>query len=214
MDKKFELLKKIIPCLEDFFQDNKSGGQTEVLDFANWLSQQEHKRLGVRELGDPRTQIEGAENVASRIAYHVDRLHKYAKYYMKQALKDTPMVSNDDFGYLASLAFVDSMQKSELIQMNVGEIPSGMEVIKRLLKNKLIAEFEDPGDKRAKRVCITPMGKQTFFGILPKMSKVSELVKGNLTPEEMQTLYGLLQKLDQHHEFLYPRRQALSGILH
>lgn len=210
MERKFELLKKIIPKVESFFQSGKGRGQEEVLDFANWLVQEEHERLGARPAGDPRLEIEAADNLASRIAYHVDRLHKYTKFYLKQAMKDSPMVANDDFGFLASLAFADSMQKSELIQLNVGEIPSGMEVIKRLLRNGLLAEFEDPADKRAKRVRITPLGKQAFFEILPKMNKVSELVKGNLTPEELQTLYTLLQKLDQHHEFLYPRRQTVA----
>jgi DNA-binding MarR family transcriptional regulator len=213
MEKKFELLKKIVLQIENYFQSVKGGDQCDVLDFANWLVKDAHNNLAIRAEGDPRSQIEGTENVASKIAYHVDRLHKYAKFYIKQAMRETPMVTNDDFGYLASLAFVDSMQKSELIQINVGEIPSGMEVIKRLLKNKLITEFSDPTDKRAKRVRITPLGRQQFFEILPKMSKVSDLVKGNLTQEEMLTLYHLLQKLDQHHEYLYPRRQALAETL-
>lgn len=211
MDKKFTLTKKIISAIEDYENNGLHSEHLDVLNFAEWLAQEERLKISSRSNpDDPRIQIETSEDIASRVCYHVERLNKYAKFYLKLAMKDTELVGGDDFAYLAALAFTPSMKKTELIAMNVGEIPTGMEVIKRLIKHELVIDFQDENDKRARRLKLTSKGRETFQSMLPKMSIIAGIVKGNLNNEEIKQLYELLKKLDLHHEKIYPVRQTLS----
>ncbi|MCH8554807.1 MAG: winged helix DNA-binding protein [Schleiferiaceae bacterium] len=211
MEKKFALTKKIVSAIEHYEKLGNEPDHLELLNFAEWLAQEERLKLTTRAQDDPRVHIENSEDIASRVCYHVERINKYAKYYMKLAMKDTELVSGDDFAYLAALAFSPSMKKTELISLNVGEIPTGMEVIKRLLKHGLVADYQDLEDKRARRIKLTEKGRALFYEMLPKMNIISGIVKGNLTNREIKQLYELLQKLDLHHEKLYPVRQTLSS---
>jgi DNA-binding MarR family transcriptional regulator len=95
------------------------------------------------------------------------------------------------------------------------EKTSGTEVINRLIKRGMIFETADQNDKRSIRVSITKSGREEILRILPLMSKVTEIVVGNLSPEEINTLSYLLKKLDYFHNDIYinKRGEPLSDIL-
>ena len=109
----------------------------------------------------------------------------------------------------------DSLSKTELINKNVHEKTTGMEIIKRLLRMGLISQFDDDLDKRSQRVAITEKGKYTIFSILDKMEDVSKIVSGNLSDLEKHTLKQLLEKLDHFHYdiFINDRQTELSDII-
>ncbi len=79
----------------------------------------------------------------------------------------------------------------------------------------MIFETADQNDKRSKRVSITKSGREEILRILPLMTKVTEIVVGNLSVEEINTLSYLLKKLDYFHNNIYisKRGQSLSDIL-
>ncbi len=95
------------------------------------------------------------------------------------------------------------MTKTELCNHNLLEITSGNEIIKRLLKNKLIEEYKDPDDRRSKRVKITDEGKKLLIQSFSKMDKVSRIVAGNLGTEEKIELLTILNKLDDFHKVIH-----------
>ena len=121
----------------------------------------------------------------------------------------------DEFSFLITLMTYDSLSKSELITKQVMEKTSGTEVIHRLVKRGMIVETADQNDKRSIRVSITKSGREEILRILPLMSKVTEIVVGNLSAEEINTLSYLLKKLDYFHNDIYinKRGQPLSDIL-
>ena len=84
---------------------------------------------------------------------------KHYKMYCKEALVDTDINSPDEYSFLYHLSLVDSFRKMELIHIHLLEAPSGIEVIKRLLKKDFIEEFDDPDIKRDKRGRRTQKGK-------------------------------------------------------
>ena len=75
-------------------------------------------------------------------------LYRYAKEYVKVALRDSPLSTPDEFSFLITLYPNTSRTKTELINEMVLNKTSGMEVIKSLLNKDLIREYEDPEDKR------------------------------------------------------------------
>ena len=138
-----------------------------------------------------------------RISYFVWLMSKYAKTYVKKALKDSPLVGLDDFGFLISLCYGGDKTKTELIQQNINEVSSGMEVIKRLEKNGLIKSYQDENDKRATRLTGTPKGQQILAIAMQEMFKASNIIAGNLNDEERLNLLTILNKLHGFHKPIY-----------
>ena len=102
----------------------------------------------------------------------------------KKVLYDSDLVSMDGHTFLSMLNHNDSIRKMELIKANYSEVSSGIEVIKRLLRKGFIEEFNDPNDKRSKRVRITNVGKMEHEKTLPDLRKVLDIMAGNLSDEK------------------------------
>lgn len=140
------------------------------------------------------------ETVVARL---VVVMNKYAKSYIKRALSGSPIQTGDEFVFLLFLLTFPSLTKTELINKNLLEKTSGIEIIKRLLKAGLVREFDDEQDRRSKRIALTDLGRAEVLKVLPKIHQVSFLVSGNLSANERKTLAYLLTKLDHYHHDIY-----------
>jgi DNA-binding MarR family transcriptional regulator len=87
----------------------------------------------------------------------------------------------------------------ELIKMHHLEPPSGIEVLKRLLNKGLIEEFDDPDDKRAKRIKITEKGRKELQIVMPKMSEVFGLMTAELSLNEKLHMLAFLKQMSDFH---------------
>jgi DNA-binding MarR family transcriptional regulator len=83
----------------------------------------------------------------------------------------------------------------ELVELHNLEAPTGIEIIKRLLKHKFIEEFPDPDDKRAKRIMITKNGKKELQTLKPKIDMIFNKFTDGLTLNEKIQISGILDKL-------------------
>jgi DNA-binding MarR family transcriptional regulator len=144
----------------------------------------------------------------------VSLMYRYARHYVKKAMKGSPLQTMEEFGFLMALVTRDSMTKTELILTAVMEKTSGTEVIRRLVKLGLVREFPDLEDKRSVRVAITDKGRVAAFSLLPNMESVAKIVSGNLSSAEISTLFRLLKKLDHFHNdnFLNKRNASLEEL--
>ena len=142
-------------------------------------------------------------------------LFRYAKSYIKKALKSSSIQTADEFVLLITLLTHESLTKTALVNKLVIEKTSGAEVIKRMLNLKLIRQFEDTIDKRSIRVSITALGRKTILKVIPNMYLVSQVVAGNLSAQEKNTLAFLMKKLDYHHHhiFMNQRHDNLEDLL-
>jgi DNA-binding MarR family transcriptional regulator len=124
---------------------------------------------------------------------------RYYKAYAKRVLGESELSSPDGFSFLYHLSLVDSYRKMELIKMHHLEPPSGIEVLKRITNKRLIEEFEDADDKRARRIKITEKGKKELQNILPKMSKVFRLMTAELSLNEKLHVLAFLKQMNDFH---------------
>lgn len=205
MDSKFTLLEKILPHINEYVE---RGGEPDPNRFARWLTQsvEEWEVSEVKIVDTPNfnpVELMKKSDPNAALSFYLVRLNKYAKYYLKDAFAGTPLKSADDFAYVAALANVASLTKSELIQMNVGETSGGMDIIKRLERERVLETFMDEKDKRAKRVRLTEFGKGVFFSILQPLQRVGRIVKAHLKPEDVERLVEVLAVLDAFHQKIY-----------
>lgn len=130
-------------------------------------------------------------------------LYRYAKHYLKKTFSKTSFKSIDEFGFLATLLKEKSLLKNELITRHLLEFSSGSEILKRLINSKLVKEFPDEIDKRAKRVSLTEKGTKEIISAFEEMFKVSEIIIGNLSKTELNEALFIFNKLTYFHQHIY-----------
>jgi DNA-binding MarR family transcriptional regulator len=153
--------------------------------------------------------------VATDVSILVSLLFRYAKMYIKKALKDSRINSADEFSFLITLLTHESLSKKEMIQLQVMEKTSGIEILNRLIAQNFIHQYDDETDRRSKKLQITESGRREVLSVLPKMNLVSKIVVGNLSVEEQNTLTYLMRKLDHFHNDIYlnDKDQELEVII-
>jgi DNA-binding MarR family transcriptional regulator len=83
----------------------------------------------------------------------------------------------------------------EIVNMHNLEAPTGIEIIKRLLKNGLIEEFPDQQDRRAKRIKLSQTGLNELTTLKPAIDSIFREFTSNLDLNEKIQLSGILDKL-------------------
>jgi DNA-binding MarR family transcriptional regulator len=208
MDRSIHLLEALIPLIKSF-QDQRSSG--DLMDFLRYGLAVEHAKESTEQCSDSAIGLmQGYQNAGAQLAFHVHRLHKYTKYYIKEAFKGHSILNADEFSFLVAILEEGPMNKSALIAFNVHEYPSGMEVIKRLIQKGLLLEKMDPEDRRNKIIHATEQGKNVFIQCAVEMSKVSKVMQADLTLEELTSLNAVLARLDHFHERIYKDGDSFS----
>jgi MarR family transcriptional regulator, lower aerobic nicotinate degradation pathway regulator len=193
MKKSFELLSELLPLIEAYEQCNDDANVNVFLEFAYAKKQNTAKEAAAADKNVVQTQ-------ANQVGFYLNMLFRFMKIYTKTALKTRDVATMDDFSFLATIHQIGSIRKTDLIKNNMIEIPSGIEIIKRLVKNNLVSEHPDEQDKRAVLLKITDYGKSELFEIFAEMNKVGLLLAGNLSTDELSDLHHLLEKLAHHHQ--------------
>lgn len=208
-----DVLIEIIDQLYQFDVDYQLDEPYTLKDFVGYLN----THVGVEKTtmrkieGDAEKHIQSIRQESnSDISILITLMFRYAKGYIKKALHNSPIQTADEFAFLITLMTHDSLTKTELINKQVMEKTSGVEVIKRLLSQQMVREFADENDKRSVRVAITPKGRKELAMVLPEMAKVSKIVVGNLTQAEINTLSYLLKKLDFFHNDIFMNKRTLQ----
>jgi len=191
----YDLLKEVIAVLEVFEQET---GQQDLSAFSDWLQQ---RQSDLEEAKIPRTRWDDyPPNLDAHIAMSIGGLNAHAKHYIKTALKNTELKGLQDFTFLATLISQGDLRKTDLIALNMLEFSPGMEVIRRLLRNGFIADYENPEDGRSRRVLITSEGKVVFEKAMEQIQKVNRIVVGNLSDAEKHGLLLKMRKLIGFHQ--------------
>lgn len=206
---KYKLLAEILPYLDQF--EEKGGGET-IDDFVAWM--QTAPILEKEASANVLKSVPLQGNVNAQICQLIALMYKYVRFYYKKGFKNSLLQTMEDFGFLATLAMFGDLRKNKLIQKNTSEFTSGMEVIRRLERNKLIESFSDPEDKRARRVQITKKGQGVFFQALPVLQQMGDIATGKLTEVEKQQLFELLNKLNYfHNPIFHDEKETLLDII-
>lgn len=196
----FELLHTIIDQFEIFEKDTTKSKTASIEDFAAFiLAQSEVKKPKESSKQNKITQDEIEVGISRLLVY----MYRYARIHLKNAMVDFPELINEDFTYLYTLVRYGNMTKIQLIERNIHEKSSGLEIIKRLLKHELVSESEDQNDKRSKQIMLTEKGKTAFHDSVETTTNVAKLISGNLNYEEKNTFFYLLKKLDSFHNPIY-----------
>ncbi len=213
--KSYQLLRQLISLVEEH-EEEQNGREISLQNFTGFLLNKASNPNGV--FVNSEVRFGDKETSALEIAYQLDNnigrlfvfMSRYAKSYIKKALKETPLQTAEDFTALAILMTHDHLSKSELINYNLQEKTSGTEVIRRLISANLVRQWDDVKDKRSKHIAITDAGKTLLYGVFEDMNNVGKMITGQLTIAEKITLQHLLQKLENFHLAHYEKKTISS----
>lgn len=203
-----EILFELIEHLDKYEHESaQANAELTTSDFLGYLNTHfKHQNVKVEQLNKGEQfdwQSPNQQGPSTDISILIVLLFRYAKGYMKKALKNSRINTADEFSYLMSLMVSDSMNKSELIQNQIMEKTSGTDIINRLIKQGLVEQFADENDKRSVRIRITAQGRNEIIVLLPRMRVVSQIVVGNLSETEKNMLAYLLRKLEVFHNEIF-----------
>lgn len=143
------------------------------------------------------------ELLNGRLGRMLGRLAKYVNIYSKKAFAESGINNVEDVIYLGVLQMMGNPRKTDLINAMLSEFPSGIDIIKRLIKLELVEETPDQEDKRSKRLHLTEKGSQCLLGSMPLINRVSALAFTTLNTAEKMLLLQLLGRLEDFHDQHY-----------
>lgn len=192
MKTSLEIIKEIVYWLEIFSKENPEN-EPNLESFILWLN----SKLFSENHMDESENSPGTLDM--ELSFLLVMQSKFYKAYAKKVLGQSELSSPDSFSFLYHLSLVDSYRKMELIKMHQVEPPSGIEVLKRLLNKELIVEFDDPDDRRARRIRISETGKKEIKTIMPKMQKVFHLMSAEMSLNEELHVVAFLRQMSDFH---------------
>lgn len=185
----------------DHFQKSHPQNQQSLEDFRMHLNQRAYQRETPRNLSEKfDLKVYDLEN---EIAKQVILLGRYSKQLIRKSLENHPALANEDFTYLFRMMDYKSLTKMQLIEKNAHEKQTGIEIIKRLVKNGLFKESPDENDKRSTRISVTEKGRNVFLDSMQDITKVSRIMCGQLSLKEKEALLSSLKKLNTFHHTVY-----------
>lgn len=195
-----DLVLEVIQKLKNFHENEHKCGST-LEDFRNFLNEEAYKNEAPTQLAQKyEMEVNDLEN---EIAKQIILLNRYAKLLIKKALQDCGSLVNEDFTYLFRLMDYKSLTKSQLVEKNAHEKQTGIEIIKRLVKNNLIAESPDENDRRSVRISVTEKGAKVFRESMNHITLASKIMCGTFDINEKRNFLASLKKLNLFHHTIY-----------
>ncbi len=202
----YELIKQLVDLTGEFVK-GRMDKDIHIKSFTNWLSKRMDGTVSIEEY-----EITG-HSIEAEIAAHIGRMSRYSNTYIKSAMVDLPFATDMDFAFTAILHRAGPIGKTDLIRKMAYDKSSGMEVIKRLLKNGIIEQFPNPNDKRGKLLRLTKYGEENVIKAYAEAHKAAKTVSGCLIKSEQIILLRTLKKLDEFHLPIYLEEEKDLNVI-
>jgi DNA-binding MarR family transcriptional regulator len=196
----------VIPLLEKWEIFTRENTQKDIYAFARWLLTK-----GQTEAVSP--EVASGKNLenASRVAIQLTRLQRYLTLYIRPVVKVLGFTKEHEYNFLYQVGRMSRPNKNELSRENMVELSTGRDIIRRLISRKLILEKEDPEDKRASLLLLTPKGRKILEKSYVQIAESFTDFLGDLSSLEQKQLIQLLSKVN-HYQAVKNNREILGYL--
>ena len=208
MTNNYALLKQIIDFFGEFEQQEK---QMNLLDFSYWVI----SRLSVEQKSDKPAlkknsaqiveSIQNTTNPNNKTSFleSVSRIARYHDFYIRKALLELNINSRLDFLFLKSVNDLEKAKKTDLINMHLLEYTTGMDTINRLIKNGILYESQDAGDKRVKLLALTKKGTSILKQAEKRIAEENEMFFAAINENKWKKALPVIEEIDRFHNSIY-----------
>ena len=201
----------VIPVLtewERFIEEHPQGG---VREFASWILMNTDplRKASVWPEAEPvlksgmRLSEAFPESEDFLSWFFMGRLIRYVKFYTKAMMTAHGMANPDEFLFLSLVNEMDRPTKKEVCVAHATELTTGMDILRRLLKQGFIEEFADERDGRSKRLLITQKGKDVIGAMQKELLRLEPNVLADLNETDRKGFLQTLQYLNNYHYPFY-----------
>lgn len=212
MKNKYDTIQQLISFWQEFEETNPSA---EIAAFGRWLNIEKttHSLSQSSDIRTEKEQIPGRAqaNAQQRLMEIISRISRLQDFYTKKLFEGLPLSNLLEFNFLFSLNKNTSFKKKELIDINLVEYTTGIDIIKRLIRLQLVNEFPDQIDKRSKRLKITSEGKKVLIDALLVVNKIGNLFFGNHQIDRWEYCMQNLSALEVYHKNIFIRGNTATG---
>ena len=149
-------------------------------------------------------------NINGQLVILIRKIGKFHIMYSNKALEGTGLDQIEEFGILAIIFNKRNPIKSEVIYDNLLELSSGTNMLIRLKKRGLITEYADTGDKRVKRLKLTPKGEETLKNAKGLILKVAGMMVDSLTDDDKQLCVQMLNPINTRFSNIFQKQKNKS----
>jgi DNA-binding MarR family transcriptional regulator len=162
-----------------------------------------------REGATPKTPLEEQPlPMESRLMIIIGKIARMHTAYANIALQDTGLSQIEEFGILITIhRQAEDPKKTEVIQSNIIQLSSGTNMLERLKKKGLLKEYDDPVDRRSKRLTLTEEGKKAVQKGTSRMGKLARMMLKELDDEDKQLCIQLLKSTEAKFSVLLPKQK-------
>jgi DNA-binding MarR family transcriptional regulator len=200
--------KKVVDLVNTWAEFEAEYPDASIEQFCHWViaSKEQHNHAEAEY-----SRGYGNDGYAAQL---LSRLSRYAQIYSKDILGVHGIESVYEWGFMMHVLELRNPKKSELIEKQLTGFTSGIGIINRLIKRKLLTEITDETDKRSKRLSLTKEGFALLQSTLPDMDRLSKIIFMPLNDTEKNMLLSILQKLDTVHQnaFQHTELHTVEGL--
>jgi DNA-binding MarR family transcriptional regulator len=169
-------------------------------------------QLAQKVKGAPTVAAEGkiVPDINGRLVILLRRIGKFHMLYSNKALEGTDLDQIEEFGILVTIYNMGNPIKSETIYNNIIEISSGTNMLIRMKKRGLVAEYADQDDKRVTRLKVTPKGEETVLLAKAKVLQVAHMMLHDLNDDDKQLVIQLLMPVDKRFSGKFQKQKNKS----
>lgn len=133
----------------------------------------------------------------SNIFSEISKQHARIKQQTREIIKSVGLSTLDDYYYLLEIQKEKQISKSKLITNRSHEMPTGTEIIKRLLKRELIQQESDPKDRRIKCLSLKPIAIHIVNVLKKQLADIENEHLRFFQNDELYTLSVLLKRMNR-----------------
>ncbi len=210
----YEKIQELITLWSVFEQQNSSA---DIREFGRWLCSRTDKASQEAEISSEQLSEETQEHIgfyksmppSRQFLTLTSRSARFIDFYIKKAFEDLEISSRQEFQFLITIKEMKKPRKTDVIYFNLVEISTGVEILNRLQRNKMIRDFSDKQDKRIKRIQLTPKGEKLVAAALQKFDSLDQLTHSFGQDETWKSMIAPLIQFNDYHNEVYHKYRNL-----
>jgi DNA-binding MarR family transcriptional regulator len=172
------------------FEEQYPDGSIE--DFCRYYLSHKKANVGSEKEKDKRP----AYIINGTLLRTIGRIAKFNSVYANIALRETGLNQIEEFGMLLTIEQQGNPRKSDIFHANIQELSSGTDMLGRLKSRDFVEEYNDPEDKRSKRVKLTAAGSKALMTAKMRVGKMTGIMLKDMPEDDKKLCIRLLKDIE------------------
>jgi DNA-binding MarR family transcriptional regulator len=186
-------MNKTVQLVNDWAAFEDQHPDAQLGDFCRYYLTRQRESEKADPLFENQSTPPMAHLVLGKLMGHLVKLYSF---YVSLAIKDIDIRREEDFYFLNYISKAKNPRKTEVIYAFYMELTTGLSILNGLKDLGLIEEFDDPEDKRSKRVSLSEKGEKALWDCYRQFSKVGSMLFKDMPEEDSRLCIQLLKGIE------------------